>query len=119
MKILFIGKGVSNNGAIKLAEVLNLSYDYIDVLEENDNHYDIVVKGPGISYDTKMVVKHLSKVITDIEFAFLFYKKFFIGITGTNGKTSTTQLITDILFDKYNSLAIGTVPICEHTSFFI
>ncbi len=61
---------------------------------------DEVVKSPGIP-DESTVVKEIHKkgipVISEIEFAFRFTGSYIIGVTGSNGKTTTTLLIYDIL----------------------
>lgn len=61
---------------------------------------DIIVKSPGIP-DTVPIVKSAVergiKVISEIEFAGWFTDAFIIGITGSNGKTTTTLWIYHIL----------------------
>ncbi|WP_081165068.1 UDP-N-acetylmuramoyl-L-alanine--D-glutamate ligase [Lactococcus garvieae] len=69
----------------------------IELLDEN---FDFMVKNPGIPYDNPMVKKAIDKkipVITEVELAYLVSEAPIIGITGTNGKTTTTTLIADIL----------------------
>ncbi|MFI3251824.1 MAG: UDP-N-acetylmuramoyl-L-alanine--D-glutamate ligase [bacterium] len=112
MKVLFVGKGISNNGVVKFAQKLNIKYDYVDIDEEVEDEYCLIVKGPGISYDSKIIKKfiNLNKIIiTDIEFTYWFLTKYFIGITGSNGKTTTTSLITNILNTKYKAVACGNI----------
>lgn len=60
---------------------------------------DLVVMSPGISLDTDFVKKFRERDIEitgDIELAYRFGQGMFIGITGTNGKTTTTTLTGDI-----------------------
>lgn len=112
LKVLFIGKGVSNDGAIKLAEHFKIQYDYVDVLEDVFDEYSIIVKGPGISYEENIIKKFIKlekEIITDVEFVYWFLNKYYIGITGSNGKTTTTLLINDILNTKYKSVACGNI----------
>lgn len=65
-----------------------------------DEGFEIVVKNPGIPYENEMVQKALKKglpVITEVELAYQVSEAPFIGITGTNGKTTTTTLIFEML----------------------
>ncbi len=61
---------------------------------------DVVMKSPGIP-DTVALVKRLREreipVISEIEFAANHTSAMFIGITGSNGKTTTTMLTHHIL----------------------
>lgn len=69
----------------------------VELLEEG---FEIVVKNPGIPYDNPMIVKAQQKsipVITEVELAYQISEAPFIGITGTNGKTTTTMLIFEML----------------------
>ncbi len=68
----------------------------------------LVVKSPGIP-DTAPVVKAFGEqgvpVISEIEFAGRYSKAKVVGITGTNGKTTTTNLIYYIL--KQSGMNVG------------
>jgi UDP-N-acetylmuramoylalanine--D-glutamate ligase len=69
----------------------------IELLEEG---FELVVKNPGIPYDNPMVVKAIElgiPIITEVQLAFEISEAPFIGITGTNGKTTTTTLIFEML----------------------
>lgn len=61
---------------------------------------EIIVKNPGISYD-HILIKEAEKrhipVITEIELAYRLTDNPIIGITGSNGKTTTTTLTSQIL----------------------
>ena len=63
---------------------------------------DVVVKSPGIP-DHVEVVSHLIKagkrVISEIEWAFLFCTSRIIAITGSNGKTTTTNLCHHLILN--------------------
>jgi UDP-N-acetylmuramoylalanine--D-glutamate ligase len=65
-----------------------------------DAGFDIVVKNPGIPYSNSVVVEAISKGIpvwTEIELAFRISEAPIVGITGSNGKTTTTTLLYHML----------------------
>jgi UDP-N-acetylmuramoylalanine--D-glutamate ligase len=71
----------------------NLPQEIIDTL-------DLLVISPGIAIDHPEVVRMRAKNITvwgEIELAYRYAKGKIIGITGTNGKTTTTTLVGDIM----------------------
>lgn len=64
-----------------------------------DEDFELMVKNPGIPYSNPMVVRALEKgipVLTEVELAFLISEAPIIGITGSNGKTTTTTMISDV-----------------------
>ncbi len=70
-----------------------------------DEEADMVVMSPGISLDLEFVKKFLARgieVTGEIELSYRYGKGKFIGITGTNGKTTTTTLVGEI-FKAYKS----------------
>lgn len=69
----------------------------IDLLDED---FELIVKNPGIPYSNPIVKKGIEKgipIITEVELAYEVNESLMIGITGTNGKTTTTTMVTDIL----------------------
>lgn len=69
-------------------------------LELLDEDFALVVKNPGIRYDNPMIEKALHKGIpvwTEIELAYLISEALIVGITGSNGKTTTTTMIAEVL----------------------
>ena len=61
---------------------------------------DLIVPSPGVPADDALLVKARSKGITvwsEIELAYRFMEGELIGITGSNGKTTTTTLVHHIL----------------------
>ncbi len=122
-KIVILGAGESGTGAAILAkekgfEVFvsdsgEISLPYQALLKQNDiafesGHHteekilaaDEVIKSPGIPETAPMIVKLREKgtpVISEIEFAARYTDAKMICITGSNGKTTTTSLIYDML----------------------
>ncbi len=133
MKITVIGGGESGVGAALLAkkkgydvflsefkelkkefreELINNEIDF----EENGHdferfeHSDLVVKSPGIAENTKPVqwVREKGiKLVSEIEFGFTYYDGYVIGVTGSNGKTTTTKLAYHILKEGGLDVVIG------------
>lgn len=61
---------------------------------------EIIVKNPGIPYSNPIVQKALAMnipIITEIELAYQICEAEIIAITGSNGKTTTTTLIYEML----------------------
>ncbi len=68
-----------------------------DLLDEG---FELIVKNPGIPYTNSIIEDALKRelpVITEVELAYLVSEAPIIGITGTNGKTTTTTLIYEML----------------------
>ena len=78
--------------------------------EEKILSADVVMKSPGIP-ETAPIVKKLHKkgikVISEIEFASKFTKAIIIGITGSNGKTTTASLTYELLKNGGLNVALG------------
>jgi UDP-N-acetylmuramoylalanine--D-glutamate ligase len=122
-RLAILGGGVSGVGAAILGkqkgfEVFvsdkgEISKKYIEALLNNAIEFeekqhteskilnaDIVVKSPGIADTVPLVIKLKDKciqVISEIEFASKYTDATIVGITGSNGKTTTTLLLHHIL----------------------
>ena len=75
---------------------------------------DIIIKSPGIPNNSKILRKINAEripVISEIEFAGNLSKSKNICITGTNGKTTTVSLLTDILSTQKKVLKSGNIGI--------
>ena len=71
---------------------------------------DIVMKSPGIPEKSPIVKKLLAagiKVISEIEFAKPYTEALTIGITGSNGKTTTTMLTHHLLKSAGLNVGLG------------
>ena len=71
---------------------------------------DFIIKSPGISTDSDVVKKLIhegKEIISEIEFAARYTSATLIGITGTNGKTTTTMLTYKILKDSGLNVGIA------------
>ena len=78
-----------------------------------NKEYAFVVKNPGIPYTNELVkyfVDNNVKVYTEIEIALKYPKNYEIAaITGTNGKTTITTLVNEILKEDFISYACGNI----------
>jgi len=113
--------GIQEGYKVFVSDFGGIQEKYKDVLEhfginwEEHKHSediliqaDLVMKSPGIP-DTAPIVQKLSKkgipVISEIEFAARYTDATIIGITGSNGKTTTTMLTYHLL--KAGGLNVG------------
>ncbi len=111
MNVLIVGLG--KTGA-KLIEYFNNNGDTVHLYSDNDKdyldtnyirynddtEYQLVVKCPGVPYSHTLIKKMMDEgveVIDEVELSYRNIKGDIIGITGTNGKSTTTKLIFDIL----------------------
>ncbi len=87
-----------------------------------DNSFDYLIKNPGIPIDHKYVIKAKKLGIEVINEAEMAYRLLpddvkVIGITGTNGKTTTTTLTYNILKEAFGDKVIlaGNIgyPLCS------
>lgn len=87
-----------------------ITHDYLKEEDVKRFDYRLVIKGPGIDYDKEVVKAFIDRnidVITDVEFIYWFLNRDYIGVTGTNGKTTTTYLITDMLNTQFSAISCG------------
>ncbi|PGZ94782.1 MULTISPECIES: UDP-N-acetylmuramoyl-L-alanine--D-glutamate ligase [Bacillaceae] len=72
-----------------------------------------IVKNPGIPYTNPLLIEAVKRnipIYTEIELAYLISEAPFIGITGSNGKTTTTTLALNMLQEgNKNPLVAGNI----------
>lgn len=116
-----------------LKEDKNLKFiseeNYLQDLE----HYDIIIKSPGISFKNIDISKFKDKITSQLQLFLEFTDFFTIGITGTKGKSTTSSLIYKILeeqekeavllgnigtpiFDEIDKLSTNTIVVLEISS---
>ena len=82
-------------------------------IELLDEGFELIVKNPGIPYFNPMIEGAIEKgipVITEVELAYEISEAPFIGITGTNGKTTTTTLVYEMMKEgKKEPLIAGNI----------
>ena len=86
-----------------------------------DNTFDYLIKNPGVPIDHKYVLKAKEigvEVINEVEMAYRLLPNdvTLIGITGTNGKTTTTTLIYEMIKDSGKRVHLtGNIgyPLCS------
>ncbi len=144
-KVLVIGLAKSGKAAIRLLKKLNATItvnefqeaskipEYQQYLDDGiemitgshpdelfERDFDFVIKNPGINYHKPFILRLKERnipVYTEIELAYQVAKKqHYIGVTGTNGKTTTVTLIDKILKGQYQHVHlagnVGT-PLCD------
>lgn len=135
--ILILGYGVSGKSAAKALLEKGLDvyvYDdriktQEDIVEDQLNNkicfllnsldvfsqeFDLIMKSPGIKPTNEIISKLLlegKKIVSDIEIGYIFKNdQELVGVTGTNGKTTTTSLINDIInHSNKTSKAVGNI----------
>ncbi|MDI6731033.1 MAG: UDP-N-acetylmuramoyl-L-alanine--D-glutamate ligase [Candidatus Margulisbacteria bacterium] len=89
---------------------LGIKYEFGGHSEQAVNSTDLIVVSPGIHLDIPVLLKAKSKnipVIAEIELAYWILNKPIIAVTGTNGKTTTTTLIGEMLKAAGKKIAVA------------
>ena len=115
---------IKEQGQEQLKVLKDLGVEF--VLSDNptdllDSSYDLVIKNPGIKYTHPTVLKAKElgiEVINEVELAYDYLDKSvkIIGVTGSNGKTTTVTLIYNILKMDGKSVWLGGnigTPLCN------
>ncbi|MEA3422708.1 MAG: UDP-N-acetylmuramoyl-L-alanine--D-glutamate ligase [Bacillota bacterium] len=136
-KILIVGLGKSGIAMLKVFSELGNIVDVYDGKDEEKivdigliekladktffNHipeefdYDLIAVSPGVPLDIEIINKAKEKgikILGEIELAYLLSNGDFIGITGTNGKTTTTSLVYEIFKTYFENVElVGNIGI--------
>lgn len=97
----------SEKTLIPLAELNDGGHD----LQLAQQKWDIVVKNPGIPYHVAFIqelILNNNEIISEIELAYEYQpNSTYLALTGTNGKTTTTTLLFNILKQAYNNTLLA------------
>ncbi len=134
-RILIVGTGISGMGALKALSTVQadcILYDGNDKLTKEDilkklpegchadicigtiseevlHSLDMAVVSPGVPIDSPLLDElraHKIAVIGEIELGYQLAKGRIIAITGTNGKTTTTTLVGQMMQDYFDSVFV-------------
>ena len=129
-KILVYGLGKSGESTFKYLNSKNHVFLYDDNKLKKSNslfkkkflshqkilktNFDIIILSPGIDIDkckiSKYLKKNKKKIYTDLDVFYSFYKNDYITITGTNGKSTTCQLLYEVLLKQnFDVRLIGNI----------
>ena len=117
-KILIYGLGKSGISSYKFLKDISKVYIFDDNKKENFKFnqkqikfseikkikFDKIIISPGIDITkcklNRFLKKNFSKIYTDLDIFYSFYKNDSITITGTNGKSTTAKILHDVLLDQ-------------------
>ena len=129
-KILIYGLGKSGLSVFKFLKNKNKIFLYDDYqskiqnLEVNKNlasykkvlklKFDLIILSPGIDIHkcklTGFLKKNSNKIYSDLDIFYSFFKNDCITITGTNGKSTTSQLMYEVLLNqKFDVRLVGNI----------
>ena len=123
-KILIYGSGKSGTSTLQFLKNKSEVFLYDDFKKNLKNsikyrfilknQFDIIIISPGIDINkcklSKFLKKNLDKIYTDLDVFYSFYKNDCISVTGTNGKSTTCQLLYEILLKhKYDVKLVGNI----------
>ncbi|WP_288887569.1 UDP-N-acetylmuramoyl-L-alanine--D-glutamate ligase [uncultured Eubacterium sp.] len=137
-KFIVVGAGISGIGAVRLlvnrdaivtlydgkldeetikgkldSDLANVNISTGEFSKDLIDNNDVMVISPGVPIDKDFIIdfKNAGKeVIGEVELAYLCAKGRLIAITGTNGKTTTTALVGEILANYFkSSFVVGNI----------
>ena len=98
----------------KIIKGINIKKNLISYKNILKTEFDQIILSPGIDINkcklSKFLKKNNKKIYTDLDVFYSFYKNNCITITGTNGKSTTCQLLYEVLFkQKFNVKLVGNI----------
>ena len=131
--ILIMGHKKSGQAVEEIVKKLEVDYKIFDAEKKIDGaiycsklskkmiaQFDLIVVSPGISVFNKYIImaeKMGIKVVGELEFGYWFTESPVIAVTGTNGKTTTTKLIGDIVSSTYKADTFGNIGVPLSTAY--
>ena len=101
------GNGLSGKGAARLCEKLHLPYEIIDERQQSQSphfeQYGLCVFSPGFppNHPWRQEAEAANVLsVTELDFAASCFDNPVIAVTGTNGKTSVTEILTQLLHNS-------------------
>lgn len=86
---------------------------YFGKMPDDFSEFDMMVLSPGVDPESEFVEKAKAQgcvIVGELELAYRLAKGTFVGITGTNGKTTTTTLVGEIFkAAKVHSAVVGNI----------
>ncbi len=92
----------------------NLKKKFIKSKDIPKQKFDFIILSPGIDMNkcflSKFLKKNREKIYSDLDVFYEFYKNDCITITGTNGKSTTCQILYEVLLDQdYDVRLVGNI----------
>ncbi len=82
----------------------NIKKKIIDYKKLSNSNFDFIILSPGIDIKkcrlSKFLKKNYKKIYSDLDVFYTHYNNVCITITGTNGKSTTCQLLYEVLRDQ-------------------
>ena len=93
---------------------LSIKKNFINYPNILKSKFDQIILSPGIDFNncklSKYLKKNYNKIYSDLDVFYEFFKNDCITITGTNGKSTTCQLLYEVLSrQKFNVKLVGNI----------
>ena len=122
-KIAVVGAGVTGSAVVEFLKSRGVSADVLDektagALRSVESTYDLAVVSPGWRVDHPIILALQStncEILSELDFAWLVKEELapeqkWIALTGTNGKTTTIQMVQSIFdYSSKSGVACGNV----------